>query len=103
MGVVPVLCFIIARSRQERIRQRALEILHKCNRQEGVWNAEVTARVAERAIAIEKMVLDGEGDSESKEKVVRELGVLVNLEQGKRGAGLCFRSGDKTLEDHISW
>jgi hypothetical protein len=54
MGVIPPLYFTASRCRDPSIRRRALSILSANSRQEGVWNSDMLAKIAERLICIEE-------------------------------------------------
>jgi hypothetical protein len=54
LGVVAPLYLACSRCRDPRIRRRALHLLATCNRKEGIWDSTLSARVAERIIAIEE-------------------------------------------------
>jgi hypothetical protein len=54
IGVVPPLYFTASRCRDPSIRRRGLSILSANPRQEGVWNSDMLAKIAERLICIEE-------------------------------------------------
>lgn len=54
LGCVPIIYLCAARCRDTKIRYRALELLRKCNRREGLWDSNIAARIAEGVIAIEE-------------------------------------------------
>jgi len=54
MGVIPPLYFTASRCRDPSIRRRALSILSANSHQEGVWNSDMLAKIAERLICIEE-------------------------------------------------
>lgn len=54
MGVVPPLYFTASRCRDPSIRRRALSVLSANPCQEGVWNSDMLAKIAERLICIEE-------------------------------------------------
>jgi len=54
LGVVTPLYVTCSRCRDPGIRRRALHLLATCNRKEGIWDSTLSARVAERIIAIEE-------------------------------------------------
>lgn len=47
MGVIPSLYYTAMKCRVSHLRRRALNLLHRAPRREGLWNAHVAARVAE--------------------------------------------------------
>jgi len=54
IGIVTPLYVVVSRCRDPAIRRRGLQLLASCNRREGIWDSTLTARVAERIIAIEE-------------------------------------------------
>lgn len=55
MGVLPHLYFAASRCRDHMIRRQALQLLRQGPRQEGIWNREMLANIAERLINMEEM------------------------------------------------
>ncbi|KAI1613157.1 hypothetical protein EDD37DRAFT_626740 [Exophiala viscosa] len=53
-GVIPHLYMASARCRDPVIRRQALRLLRASNRREGLWDSQLTARVAERVMLIEE-------------------------------------------------
>ena len=53
-GCVNVLYLTAARCRNPEIRHRALDLLRKCNRREGLWDSRIAAHIAENVVAIEE-------------------------------------------------
>lgn len=58
-GVILSLYFMALKCRQHVTRMRAVELLKKYPRHEGMWNSMLTARVAEKLIALEEEGLQG--------------------------------------------
>lgn len=54
LGIIAPLYIVVSRCRDPAIRRRGLQLLASCNRREGIWDSTLTARVAERIIAIEE-------------------------------------------------
>ena len=54
LGIIAPLYIVISRCRDPAIRRRGLQLLASCNRREGIWDSTLSARVAERIIAIEE-------------------------------------------------
>jgi hypothetical protein len=54
LGIIAPLYILVSRCRDPAIRRRGLQLLASCNRREGIWDSTLTARVAERIIAIEE-------------------------------------------------
>lgn len=61
--VIMPLASAIIKCRDIRVRRKAIALLKSANRQEGIWNSLLTARVAERIMEIEKNGLDSEMDA----------------------------------------
>ncbi|KAL8898595.1 MAG: hypothetical protein Q9207_006616 [Kuettlingeria erythrocarpa] len=53
-GIIPPLFTVIHKCRDPYVRRRALALLNRVPRQEGIWNSHLTARCAERIIKIEE-------------------------------------------------
>ncbi|KIV84055.1 hypothetical protein PV11_06029 [Exophiala sideris] len=53
-GVVPHLYMVTARCRDPVVRRQGLRLLRASNRREGLWDSQLTARVAERVMLIEE-------------------------------------------------
>jgi hypothetical protein len=53
-GIIFLLYMVSVKCRDSRIRRLAIQLMKASDRQESVWNSELTARVAERVIAIEE-------------------------------------------------
>jgi hypothetical protein len=66
MALVPPLYLTATRCRDPFIRRRALSILWATSRQEGIWNSDMLAKIAERLISIEE---DGLGQVTSSDDV----------------------------------
>jgi hypothetical protein len=58
MGIIEALFWTAIKCRRHSIRHRAIEVLRKVTWQEGVWNAEMMAAVAERFVKIEEDGMD---------------------------------------------
>lgn len=54
IGIVTPLYVVVSRCRDPAIRRRGLQLMASCNRREGIWDSTLSARVAERIIAIEE-------------------------------------------------
>jgi hypothetical protein len=58
MGIIEALFWTAIKCRISAIRHRAIDILRKVSWQEGVWNAEMMAAVAERFVRVEEGAVD---------------------------------------------
>ena len=59
MGIIEGLFWTAIKCRKHSIRRRAVEVMRKVSWQEGVWNAEMMAAVAERYIEMEEEGMEG--------------------------------------------
>lgn len=53
-GIIPPLFTVVHKCRDPYVRRRALALLYRVPRQEGMWNSHLTARCAERIVKIEE-------------------------------------------------
>lgn len=97
------LFFIVAKSRDRKLRRKALTLLEQANRQEGVWNSNLLARVARRTIEIEEEGLE----AEDLERIPRERRVWrasALFEVAPRKAKIVFvRVGRPSVEEYLEW
>jgi hypothetical protein len=111
MEIVGPLYGVASRCRDPYIRRRAIYVLQSCARQEGMWNAALTARVAERLVKLEE---EGLGEVKSCADVpdwARISHVMPAFEkEGQRRATLSYRRlGSKhdvvrrTVEEVLEW
>jgi hypothetical protein len=70
VGIVLPLFYVAARCRNRKIRRKAVELMRRTERQEGLWNSVLFAKAAERAIEIEEEGLMFGGDGDREETVV---------------------------------
>jgi hypothetical protein len=96
MALVPPLYLTATRCRDPLIRRRALSILWATSRQEGIWNSDMLAKIAERLISIEE---DGLGQVTSSDDVpatsrLSVLNVTIYSEQRHVLAELCRPKGN---------
>jgi hypothetical protein len=100
MALVPPMYLTATRCRDPLIRRRALSILSATPRQEGVWNSDMMARIAERLIHIEE---DGNGQVTSSDNVpatsrLSVLNATINSEQRSVLVELCRPKGNQNGE-----
>lgn len=93
-GIVLPLYFVATKCRVRRIRWKAIELLRRTERQEGLWNSVLTALVAERVIRIEEEGMGWEEEVGSREEVIsrenRVRGVILGLDAEERKAFLSY-------------
>ncbi len=87
-GIVLPLYFVATKCRVRRIRWKAIELLRRAKRQEGLWNSVLTALVAERVIRIEEEGLGSDEELVTRENRVR--GVILGLDVEERKAFLSY-------------
>jgi hypothetical protein len=110
MEIVGPLYGVASRCRDPYIRRRAIRLLKSCARQEGMWNAALTGRVAQRVIEIEE---EGLGEVRSCNDVpdwARISNVKPTFDRDGRKATLNYSRlksrdvvGRKTVEEVIEW
>ncbi len=109
-GITLPLYFVAAKCRDRGIRWRAIEVMRRTERQEGLWNTVLTSKVAERLIRIEEEELvEGEEGVVPREKRIR--GVEVVFVVDERRACLNYRRmiasdmpvGTDCIEDWVEW
>ena len=96
--------------REPNLRRRAIALLKRAQRQEGLWDSTIAARVAERIVAIEE---DAVGDVTKYESIpmwARVVGVSVSFDkQGREGRFIYSRASSQeqpvpqTYQETIHW
>jgi len=61
MGIIEALFWTAIKCRNSPVRHRAIDVLRKVTWQEGVWNAEMMAAVAEKFVSMEEEGLGSVG------------------------------------------
>jgi hypothetical protein len=113
IGIVLPLYFVAVKCRQGSTRWKAIEILMKTERQEGVWNSILTGRVAKRLVQIEEEGLCGVIVAKDVLKEKRVEGVEVRFDMEDRRAFLKYRrltqyesgvpKGPVVVEEWVEW
>lgn len=92
------------------VRRRAISILRKCGRTEGVWNAFSTSKVAQRVVAIEEEGLRNVTSCEDVPGWARISNVSPVFDPIERRATLTYRRAGSThdptgrfIEEVIDW
>ena len=91
IGIIPIVHFAASKCKDLTVQQRGLGLLHKSNLQEGIWNAKLTAAVAERQIELEELS-DGEVSS-----------ITIDFYPGERSGSARFQIGEKSWQDSYVW
>lgn len=95
-GIIFPVYFVAVKCRDYHTRRRAIALLRAQERQEGVWNSILTARVAERLVEIEEIGLSPSDESGylTMEEIPREnrvAGVEVRFELQEKRAWLRYQ------------
>ena len=100
MGVVPPLYLTATRCRDPLIRRRALSILLVAFRQEGVWNSDMLAKIAERLMSIEEKGIEQVSSSDDIPATSRlsVLNATIYSEQRHVLLELCRPTGNQNGE-----
>ncbi|RFU26147.1 hypothetical protein B7463_g10185, partial [Scytalidium lignicola] len=107
--VILPLYFVAVKCRHGRVRRKAISLLRSQQRQEGVWNSFLTARVAERSMQIEEEGLDSTIVVAAEVlRFKRVLGVEVSFDFEHRRANLEFvklkeNGGVDRVNEWIEW
>lgn len=97
--IIAALYFVAAKCRHGAVRRKAIALLKKEQRQEGVWNSLLTAKVAERLVAIEEegtvfLNTDRTSESENARQVPRwkrVVGVEIRFDAEQKRASLKYK------------
>lgn len=108
MEIILPLYLVAAKCRHGGLRRRAISALRSQQRQEGVWNSHLTARVAEYVMQLEEEGLRGAvvpADVVSRKRV---LGVEVTFDLQEKRANISYvkpkeSSGIERLDAWIEW
>ena len=115
-GVIFPLYFVAVKCRDFGLRWKAIALMRESERQEGVWNSVLTAKVAERLVTVEEESLKGrrpEADGVPREK--RVVGVELRFDMEERRAFWKYRKGtpkgeigdtytpELSVEEWIEW
>ena len=109
-GIIGPLYEVVSRCRHPAIRRKAISLLRSASRQEGVWNALLTAKVAERVVEIEEEGLLDVTDCSDVPDWARISDVVPTFDHvGKRGILRYSRVGSahemvrSTKEEILEW
>ena len=87
IGLIVPLYFVIGKCRDAALRRKAIQLLRSTERQEGVSNSLMAARIAERLVELEEDGLGGVGDVVPREKRISGIEVRFPGEEDGRGEG----------------
>lgn len=105
-GIVLPLWFVATKCRVSSIRWKAIELMRRTERQEGLWNSILTALVAERLIMLEEESMGGRAGEVGVqegiriEKAKRIKGAMASLDMEERRA--CVRFG-RMKDENAEW
>jgi hypothetical protein len=110
--VVP-LYFVAGKCRDARLRRKAIELLRRSERQEGVSNSLMAARVAERLVEMEEEgLLDrdkvghGHADCVTRERRISGVEIKLGLESERRAWLRFSKTGGRevvVVEKWVEW
>lgn len=107
--IIYPLYVVAAKCRHGRVRRKAISLLRSQQRQEGVWNSLLTARVAELLMQIEEEGLDGPIVSAAEVvRYKRVLGIELTFDLEERRANVSFvklkeNGGIDRLNEWLTW
>ncbi|KAL8933789.1 MAG: hypothetical protein Q9216_006212 [Gyalolechia sp. 2 TL-2023] len=102
--IIGPLFSVAHRCRDPHLRRRAISLLYKVPRQEGIWNSFLTARVAERLVSIEEEGLEVKGAADIP-GWKRISDVEVSLDQQRKRGSVRYsrlRSHDSTARELVT-
>jgi hypothetical protein len=95
MEIIVPLYFVAAKCRDGRLRREAIHLLSIRERQEGIWNAALTARLCSKLVKMEEQGLEhleGDVSMEDVSCEKRIQGVEVRWDLEKRRVNLMYRT-----------
>jgi hypothetical protein len=106
--IILPLYFVAAKCRHGRVRRMAISLLRSQQRQEGVWNSHLTARVAEYLMQLEEEGLHGTVVAADVVRRKRVLGVEVTFDLEEKRAIISYvklkeSNGIERLNEWVEW
>lgn len=102
IGVIPILFYIVVRCRDPRIRRKAIHMMGSAPAQEGFWNSNLVARVAQRIMASEESGVNV-NSCEDIPYLHRVRKALVFMAPGERRATIEYRLQDRGWQEALEW
>ena len=107
LAVVPPLFSVIQNCDDDAIRRKAYGLLSSMNRQEGLWNSRLTARVAERymhLIESDKLSVSArEGEQAGAQWASRPLAVNVSIHEEDKQAVVSYQNDVVVFVEDVAW
>ena len=106
LAVVPPLFSVIQNCDDDAIRKRAYGLLSSMNRQEGLWNSRLTARVAERymhLIESDKLNVTPQEGRVGAQWTSRPLAVNVSIHEEDKQAVVSFVNDVVVFVEDVAW
>ncbi|RLL98832.1 hypothetical protein CFD26_106797 [Aspergillus turcosus] len=107
LGLIPLLWIVATSCRHSQIRHRAIDLMSRSRRREGVWDSVVFSTLARKMVAIEEEAA-GFAKGATYEPADLPLSARTNLVagefcEGRQGKIEFFRDGIKLREEIIQW
>ncbi|EAW14619.1 putative C6 transcription factor [Aspergillus clavatus NRRL 1] len=107
LGMVPLLWLVATSCRQSQLRRRAIDLMKRSRRREGVWDSAVFAALAEKIVRMEEEAAGIEHgmvyEAADLPVSARVTTVAGRFCEGRQGKIEYFREGVKLGEDVIRW
>ena len=110
LSLVSPVYAVAHKCREPNLRRRAIALLKKAQRQEGLWDSTIAARVAERIVAIEEDAVGDVTKYEGIPKWARVAGVSVNFDKQERKGHFTYSRASslgqpvpQTYQETIYW
>ncbi|KAL4896716.1 hypothetical protein BDV59DRAFT_112398 [Aspergillus ambiguus] len=107
LGVLPVLWIVASSCRDYNTRYWAIDLMRRSNRQEGIWNSRLYARLAMRVAQLEEQaagILKGDVYEPSDIPMsARVLSVMGRFHEGKGGTVQFVFGSNETIEECVHW
>jgi hypothetical protein len=109
LAVVPPLFSVVQNCDDEGIRKRAYALLRSMDRQEGLWNSKLTARVAERYMRLieadgsDGLGREGKGEGAGAQWAKRPLAVNVDIHEEDKLAVVSYRNEVVVFVEDVAW
>ncbi|KAL2799381.1 hypothetical protein BJX66DRAFT_259619 [Aspergillus keveii] len=106
LGIIPALWMIATHSRDSRVRYRAIDLIARSNRREGVWDSSLYSRLArqiarheERAAGLDELAVYTPASIPPEARVT----IDGKLEEGKRARVVYMRGNVRFEEEVFAW
>ncbi|KAL6233545.1 hypothetical protein BDW75DRAFT_186443 [Aspergillus navahoensis] len=106
LGILPALWTIATQCRDSKIRYRAIDLIGRSNRREGVWDSALYSRLARQIAGHEEQAAGlAVGTVYTPSSIPPEVRVTIDgkLEEGRRARVAYLRGGRKVGEEAFQW